>query len=126
MFTRPRRLISKEAFMKRYLEALRFGLVLGLVSSCVGLWCSTKAQAQTSTASSNGTTRDVSGGIIPDVDVTLINTQTNVERHAQTNASGLYAFLNIIPGEYRLQASKAGFKTTTQSPFALEVNQTAT
>ena len=111
--------------MKRNLEVLRFGLVLGLLSGWVGLWCLTVTQAQTSTARINGTIRDVSGGIIPDVDVTLINTQTNVERHATTNASGLYVFLDIIPGEYRLQASKAGFKTTTQSTFTLVVNQTA-
>ncbi|MCI0626907.1 MAG: TonB-dependent receptor [Acidobacteria bacterium] len=56
----------------------------------------------------------------------LTNTQTNVERRAVSNEVGLYVFLNIIPGDYRLQASKTSFKTSKQSPFTLAVNQTAT
>ncbi|MCI0623485.1 MAG: carboxypeptidase regulatory-like domain-containing protein [Acidobacteria bacterium] len=82
--------------------------------------------AQTSTASINGTVRDASGSIIPNAEVVLTNTQTNVERKAPTNDVGVYVFLNIIPGEYRLQASKTGFKTSKQSAFTLVVNQTAT
>ena len=82
--------------------------------------------AQTSTGSINGTVKDASGSIIPAADVLLTNTQTNVERKTTTNDVGVYVFLNIIPGEYRLQASKSGFKTSKQSPFTLTVNQTAT
>ena len=84
------------------------------------------ALAQSSTASVKGTVRDASGSVIPAADVVLTNPQTNVERKAVTNDVGAYVFLNIIPGEYRLQASKAGFKTSKQSEFSLAVNQTAT
>ncbi len=86
----------------------------------------TISRAQSSTASINGTVRDSSGAIIPEVEVILTNTQTNVERRAVSNEVGLYVFLNIIPGDYRLQASKTSFKTSKQSPFTLAVNQTAT
>lgn len=82
--------------------------------------------AQSSTASINGTVKDASGSIVPAAEVALTNTQTNVERKAISNAVGVYAFLNIIPGEYRLQAAKTGFKTSKQSAFTLNVNQTAT
>ena len=82
--------------------------------------------AQSSTASINGTVKDASGSIIPNAEVLLTNTQTNVERKATTNDVGYYAFLNITPGEFRLQASKTGFKTSKQSAFTLVVNQTAT
>jgi hypothetical protein len=85
----------------------------------------TSVNAQ-STAAINGTVRDSSGSIIPAADVVLTNTQTNVERRTVTNDVGIYVFLNIIPGEYRLQASKASFKTSKQSAFTLAVNQTAT
>src|SRR5688572_16182805 len=82
--------------------------------------------AQSSTASINGTVKDASGSIIPNAEVLLTNTQTNVERKATTNDVGYYAFLNITPGEFRLQANKTGFKTSKQSAFTLTVNQTAT
>jgi hypothetical protein len=86
----------------------------------------TPVRTQSSTASINGTVRDSSGSIIPAADVVLTNTQTNVERRTVTNDVGIYVFLNIIPGEYRLQASKSGFKTSKQPNFTLEVNQRAT
>lgn len=82
--------------------------------------------AQSSTASVNGTVRDSSGSVIPRADVVLTNTQTNVERVTVTNDLGIYVFLNIPPGEYRLQASTTGFKTSKISTFKLMVNQTAT
>lgn len=82
--------------------------------------------AQSSTASINGTVKDASGSIIPAAEVLLTNTQTSVERKAATNDVGVYVFLNIIPGDYRLQATKAGFKTSKQAAFTLTVNQTAT
>ena len=84
------------------------------------------ALAQSSTASINGTVKDSSGSIVPAAEVVLTNTQTNVERKAVTNDVGVYAFLNIIPGEYRLQSTKTGFKTSKQAAFTLTVNQTAT
>jgi hypothetical protein len=70
--------------------------------------------------------KDSSGSIVPTAEVVLTNTQTNVERKTVTNDVGVYGFLNIIPGEYRLQAAKTGFKTSKQAPFTLTVNQTAT
>ena len=92
-------------------------LLVGLPAVCL---------AQSSTASINGTVKDASGSIIPAAEVLLTNTQTNVERKITTNDVGYYVFLNIIPGEFRLQASKTGFKTSKQSAFTLTVNQTAT
>ena len=96
---------------------LVFVLLVGLPAVCL---------AQSSTASINGTVKDASGSIIPNAEVLLTNTQTNVERKVTTNDVGYYAFLNIIPGEFRLQASKTGFKTSKQSAFTLVVNQTPT
>src|SRR5262245_56996048 len=94
----------------------------------IGLLCvsSGVCLAQSSTASINGIVRDPSGSVIPAAEVLLTNTQTNVERKATTNDVGGYVFLNILPGQYRLQATKAGFKTSKQSEFTLTVNQTVT
>src|SRR5262245_10388683 len=102
-------------------------LVLLLLSFIVlALEFPTCGHAQSSTASINGKVRDPSGSIVPGTDVVLTNGQTNVERRTATNEAGIYVFLNVIPGEYRLQASKTGFKTSKQPIFTLSVNQTAT
>jgi carboxypeptidase family protein len=101
------------------------GLLLLLFISV--LWASSGiCYAQSSTAAINGIVRDSSGSVIPAAEVLLTNTQTNVERKATTNDVGSYVFLNILPGEYRLQANKTGFKTSKQSAFTLTVNQTVT
>jgi len=58
--------------------------------------------------------------------VVLRNTQTGIERNTVTNAAGTFVFLNVPPGTYTLEMSKAGFNVEKIAPFTLEVNQTAT
>ena len=39
----------------------------------------------------------------------------------ETEASGLYRFVNLVPGQYRLEARSDGFKQFSQEPIAVEV-----
>ncbi len=55
--------------------------------------------AQT-TAQLTGTVEDVSAGVIPGAQVTLINESTASSRVVQTNGEGLYAFPALVPGSY--------------------------
>jgi hypothetical protein len=87
---------------------------------------SSAAWAQLSTASINGTVRDPSGGVIPSATIVLHNVATGVSRTTLTNNSGNYVFVDVAPGVYTLEASKAGFAVSRQSQFTLYVNQTAT
>jgi outer membrane receptor protein involved in Fe transport len=100
------------------LPAIRLVTFLGLFG--IALY------AQLSTSSINGTVRDSTGSVIPEAVVVLRNVDTGVERQSLTNASGTYVFLNIIPGTYTLDTSKAGFSKTSLEPFTLVVNQTST
>ncbi len=84
------------------------------------------AFAQASSATINGTLRDSSGSVIPGATLALRNTATSVETRTASNESGYYAFLNILPGQYTLEVTKAGFRTYKLSQFTLAVNQTAT
>ena len=70
------------------------------------------AYAQLSSASVTGVVRDSSGSVVPEVRLTLRNVETSVERNAASNEAGNYVFLNVTPGRYMLEASKAGFQTT--------------
>lgn len=98
--------------------------LLATASLCAALTVSAFAQA--SSANVNGTLRDSSGSVIPGATLTLRNVNTAVEARSESNQSGIYAFLNIIPGQYTLEVSKAGFRTNRLSQFNLAVNQTAT
>ncbi len=51
------------------------------------------------------------GGVIPGVEVTLTNQQTNLKRSTVTNERGEYAFANVDPGTYAVKAILQGYKT---------------
>ena len=82
--------------------------------------------AQTSTATVNGTVRDSSGSIVPGAALVIRNVTTSVEMRTESNGAGVFVILNILPSQYTLECSKAGFRTVKLSAFALNVNQTAT
>jgi hypothetical protein len=52
-----------------------------------------------------------SGGVVPGVEVTLTNEQTNIKRSVVTNDRGEYAFANVDPGTYGVKATIQGYKT---------------
>lgn len=84
------------------------------------------ASAQLSTASINGAVRDPSGAVVPNATVVLRSVDTSVDRTSTSNGSGEYAFLNITPGSYTLEASAPGFGLKRVAAFILTVGQTAT
>lgn len=83
------------------------------------------AVGQISYASINGTVQDSTGAVVPGVNILLHNTKTGVETRTTTNDHGIYVLLNILPGPYTLEASKAGFSTSRMEPFNLVVNQSS-
>ena len=72
-----------------------------------------------------GQLKDSTGATIPGVEITVRNTQTNVNRVVTTNEEGLYVVPALNPGTYEVKASKTGFKSATRSAFDLQVQQTA-
>src|SRR5476649_2700094 len=51
------------------------------------------------------------GGVIPGVEVTLTNEQTNIKRSTVTNERGEYVFANVDPSNYSVKATLQGYKT---------------
>jgi hypothetical protein len=78
------------------------------------------------TAQITGTVRDSSGGVLPGVDVTATQTQTNFSRSAVTDENGNYTLPNLPVGPYRLQATLSGFRTFVQTGITLTVNANPT
>ncbi|MFZ0804563.1 MAG: carboxypeptidase regulatory-like domain-containing protein, partial [Candidatus Sulfotelmatobacter sp.] len=66
------------------------------------------AMAQ-STSQLNGSVTDPSGAAVAGAKITLTEPATGLQRTTTSNASGLYQFLDVPPGEYRLEANASGF-----------------
>jgi len=57
----------------------------------------------------NGSVTDPSGAAVAGAKITLTKPETGLQRAATSNASGLYQFLDVPPGDYRLEATAPGF-----------------
>lgn len=84
------------------------------------------AWGQQASASVNGSIYDPTGLAVPDATVKLENVDTSVERTTQSNKSGTYVFLNVVPGKYTVRVTRTGFETVAQNAVKLDVDETAT
>src|SRR5262245_31672829 len=58
-----------------------------------------------------GAVLDPGGAVIPGVEISLVNMETNAARSSLTNEQGQYVFNAVNPGLYKIKASLPGFKT---------------
>ena len=68
-----------------------------------------------------GTVTDASGAVISGAAVTLTNLDNGEKHSIQTNASGNYTFVNLLPGRYKLEGEKPGFKKFVREPIDVEI-----
>ena len=93
---------------------------LALTCVCV-LLLSGVAIGQTFYGAVVGTVQDSTGAVIPGASVTIINLATGAQLTQETGDAGLYRFVTLNPGQYRLEAMSAGFKQFVQEPIGVEV-----
>jgi hypothetical protein len=74
----------------------------------------------------SGVVTDPSGAVIPSASLELENIDTAIKRSANADASGNYAFLQVVPGRYRLTVKASGFRTATVNDLQLLVNNPTT
>jgi hypothetical protein len=96
-------------------------LVLSL--TLLALVVSPSLQGQSTYGSVAGAVTDPSGAAIADAQVTLTNVGTQEARKQPSGSEGLFQFVNVIPGQYRMDVEKAGFKHFTRQPVVVEVQQ---
>ena len=109
--------------MSRSFRTTCFALAVGaLLVTCVpgGLM----AQSAT-TGALTGTVTDPSGGVISGAMVAASSKATGQERTTSTDASGLYKFSLLPPGDYSVKFTATGFKTSTVAPVSVNVTETA-
>jgi len=69
-----------------------------------------------------GTVSDPSGGLMPDVVVTVRNTDTGLAQSTTTNPDGFYAFPALPEGRYELRIEQAGFQAYRSAGVQVEPN----
>ncbi|MBI3682242.1 MAG: TonB-dependent receptor [Acidobacteria bacterium] len=68
-----------------------------------------------------GAVTDASGSAVPQAGVTLTNLGTADRRAQQTDAAGIYQFVNLVPGQYKVEVEKSGFRRFSREPITVEV-----
>ena len=68
-----------------------------------------------------GTVTDTSGAAVANAIVTLTNLDTAQKRSIETDSSGNYTFVNILPGRYKLEGEKTGFKKFVREPILVQI-----
>jgi hypothetical protein len=88
-----------------------------IVSASVSLY------SQSTYGSIAGSVTDTSGASITDATVTLTNLGTQEKRTQNSGADGLFTFVNLFPGQYRIDVEKQGFKHFVRNPVTVQVQQ---
>jgi hypothetical protein len=74
----------------------------------------------------NGVVTDSSGGVLPGVTVTAVESQTGVTRDTVSGASGRYSFVSMRPAQYEVRAQLTGFKSVQRTGITLQADQNLT
>ncbi|MEP6593054.1 MAG: TonB-dependent receptor, partial [Acidobacteriota bacterium] len=83
----------------------------------------TLLRAQSATGQITGTVRDVTGGVMAKVKVTVTNAQTGLSRETTTNEVGIYVVPLLPAGVYLVTAEHPDFKLAITSDVRLNVDQ---
>jgi hypothetical protein len=103
-------------------------LVFAWAVAVAGLFTlgSVRSYGQMNAATLNGTVTDPTGAAVPGASVTVLNTDTNIERATKTNGVGLYSVPSLPPGSYSVTVTKTGFNNSRETGLTLQVAQMAT
>jgi hypothetical protein len=85
--------------------------------------CSVPVFSQSTFGSIVGTVLDASGAAIPGASIRLTNVDENTSRTVESNASGLFELLNLLPGKYTILATKTGFASVKEDNLTLDARQ---
>src|SRR5258706_5136562 len=68
-----------------------------------------------------GTVTDTSGAAVASATVTLVNVDTSEKHSLESDSSGNYTFVNIVPGKYKLEGEKSGFKKFVREGVVVQI-----
>src|SRR5262245_23031342 len=86
----------------------------------------TVATAQVNKSNLTGVVKDSTGASVARATVRLTNTNTGVSRSENSDDTGLYRFLLVDLGSYKLEVEASGFKKYVRSGILLQAGETIT
>ena len=90
------------------------------------LLCGSCLWAQQTLGGLTGEVTDASGGVIPNVTVTVVDEQTSLTRTTKSNGAGSYSFVNLPIGTYTLTYSAEGYEEQKTPHIPVQADRTAT
>jgi hypothetical protein len=97
-----------------------------LTALCLLLIQSQRVFGQVDEGSITGAVQDSTGAVVPNAQVTLVNTDQGLTLQTKTNNAGEYTFSPVRIGHYTVSATAPGFSTTTQQNLQVNVSQILT
>jgi outer membrane receptor protein involved in Fe transport len=92
-----------------------------IVLAILGMLVAIPAQAQVAGATLTGTITDPAGRVVPGAQIVITNEATGVVNKLATNSDGNYTAGNLIPGDYTISITAAGFNTEERTGIELTV-----
>jgi Carboxypeptidase regulatory-like domain len=99
-----------------------FGYV-ALTCLCVFLVSSQCAYGQVDQGAITGTILDSSGAVVPNAQVTLLNTDQGITLEVKSDGNGSYTFSPVRAGHYTITVTAQGFAKTAQKNLTVNVAQ---
>ena len=100
-------------------------LVKALALAVVLIASAFHLQAQTVTGSILGNVQDSSGSAVPNVEITIVNQDTGVERVTAGTAEGIYNVPSLAAGRYTVGAKAVGFSPVEVKDVVVRVGSDA-
>jgi hypothetical protein len=97
-----------------------------MIAASVALLANLAFAQSTGAGTITGTLTDPSGSVVPGATVSLMETDTHIERKISTNDAGIYVAPFLQPGHYEIKVSKPGLSTMARTQLTLQVGQTLT
>ena len=91
--------------------------------SVLFLCAASLAFSQAGRGSISGLVTDPGGALIQGAKVVLLNPATGLTQQTVTTSAGLYTFISLNPGVYKVTASQTGFKGVAQEKITVNLDQ---
>ncbi len=88
-----------------------------------GLLLSAGAFAQEFRATISGTVVDPSGAVVPGASIVVLETRTGTINRTTSDSVGQYVVPFLLPGNYSITVTKAGFQALTRSGIVLQAQE---
>ncbi len=100
---------------------MRNRLAIGLIALILVL--AMPMAAQNNTGIISGRVTDASGAVVPNAQITVTQTETNVDAVSATNTDGLFRVPSLINGPYKVTITASGFKKQVHDGLTLRIGE---